>query len=564
MARHAVEWQPIARGAKIIFMVAALKRLPLAHPSFAGLLRRTRARGSVVIAVLACLSVHGADISSYKIGDVAQEDIKATVPFDVVNAVATDALKSSRAIAIPAIYREDTQMTNVIIKKFFTAFTTARSNFYKAVAAAYGKPSVDSITADGPDFGYFVTDFNVENKGFPIPPALAKDWAQGNTGAEFRDKWLDALLASMNGHVRPDHLPPLFVIHKNIRVVPVNSMDETFSLDGANKHGVVIVATNIPTITHLRKVFRDQFSPDEQPLARVLANFIQPDCLPDVELTQAARDDAVRGVVVTDHFDKDQLIVARGKTIDAEAKAALDVYSEKLIPGALNQQIAAEHQRTVEEQQRADQAQQRAQAEHQAAALAQQQQQQAIADREAAQQRALDEQAHAAAMQEQALAAQTLALKIHERNEWLMAAVGGISVLAAAVLFRLVSQRRMVPITVPARLQRMEKSPATVPAELAPYLAERLKEAVVQGLAQQRAELLDAQKMAAQEIAELVNRLDQLQAPMQERLRAYQDRIQELQKELTQRTEENRELLKMKIEMMRKHLESERSRVKLN
>jgi myosin heavy subunit len=267
---------------------------------------------------------------------------------------------------------------------------------------------------------------------------------------------------------------------------------------------------------------------------------------------------------VTDHFDTGRTIIARGKTIDAEAKAALDAYNEKLIPGVLNQQIAAEHARTVEEQQRADQAQERAQVEQQQALLAQQQQQAALADREAARKQAQEEQAHAAAMQEEALAAQTLALKIHERNEWLMAAVGGVSVLAVAVLWRLISQRRTVLGTLPARLERMERPPTPVPTELAPYLAQTLKDAIVQGLAQQRAELLDAQRMAAQEIAELVSRLDQLQAPMQERLRAYQDRIQELQKELTQRTEENRELLKLKIDMMRRHLESERGRVKLN
>src|SRR5215469_12883628 len=100
MARLAVEWRPIARRAKVIFMVAALIRLRW------------------ICAVLVCISAHARDISAYKIGDVAHEDIKATVPFDVVNAVATDALKSSRAMAVPAIYRNDTQMTNIIIKKF--------------------------------------------------------------------------------------------------------------------------------------------------------------------------------------------------------------------------------------------------------------------------------------------------------------------------------------------------------------------------------------------------------------------------------------------------------------
>jgi len=109
----------------------------------------------------------------------------------------------------------------------------------------------------------------------------------------------------------------------------------------------------------------------------------------------------------------------------------------------------------------------------------------------------------------------------------------------------------------------MEK-PVALPPELAPYLAQTLKDAVVQGLAAQRAELLEVQRQAATEITELVQRLDQLQAPMQERLRAYQERIQELQKDLAERNEENRELLKLKIEMMRRHLESERGRVKFN
>lgn len=109
----------------------------------------------------------------------------------------------------------------------------------------------------------------------------------------------------------------------------------------------------------------------------------------------------------------------------------------------------------------------------------------------------------------------------------------------------------------------MEPTPTPV-AELAPYLAQTLKDALVQGLAAQRAELLEAQRQAAVEIAELVHRLDALQAPMQDRIRAYQERIQELQKDLAERTAENRELLKMKIEMMRRQIEAERGRVTFN
>jgi hypothetical protein len=99
---------------------------------------------------------------------------------------------------------------------------------------------------------------------------------------------------------------------------------------------------------------------------------------------------------------------------------------------------------------------------------------------------------------------------------------------------------------------------------LAPHLTEALKDAVVQELAAQRRQLLAAQQDAAAELSALVKRLEQMQAPMMERLHAYESRLQELQKELVEQTEQNRELLKLKIEMTRRQMESERNRINFN
>ncbi|HXR05064.1 MAG TPA: hypothetical protein VN836_10200 [Verrucomicrobiae bacterium] len=105
--------------------------------------------------------------------------------------------------------------------------------------------------------------------------------------------------------------------------------------------------------------------------------------------------------------------------------------------------------------------------------------------------------------------------------------------------------------------QKAEHLVATRDA-LAPMLAQAVKEAVVQELAAQRRELLRVQEIAAMELVALVRRLDSLQAPLQDRMRAYEARIQELEKELAARAEENHELLKLKIEMLRCQLETER------
>jgi len=106
--------------------------------------------------------------------------------------------------------------------------------------------------------------------------------------------------------------------------------------------------------------------------------------------------------------------------------------------------------------------------------------------------------------------------------------------------------------------QQKAEQLATTRDALAPVLAQAVKEAVVQELAAQRRELLRLQEAAAIELVALIRRLDLLQAPLQDRMHAYEARIQELERELTARTEENRELLKLKIDMLRRQIESER------
>ena len=99
----------------------------------------------------------------------------------------------------------------------------------------------------------------------------------------------------------------------------------------------------------------------------------------------------------------------------------------------------------------------------------------------------------------------------------------------------------------------------SVQSSLAPNLVDALKDAVVQELAAQRRELLAGQQAAAAELTELARRLEAVQTPMLERLRAYEQRIGELEKDLADQSKENRELLKLKIDLLREKIETERS-----
>ena len=104
----------------------------------------------------------------------------------------------------------------------------------------------------------------------------------------------------------------------------------------------------------------------------------------------------------------------------------------------------------------------------------------------------------------------------------------------------------------------------SVQSSLAPHLVDALKDAVVQELAAQRRELLAAQQTAAAELTELAHRLESVQMPLLERLRAYEQRISELEKELGAQSKENRELLKMKIDLLREQIATERAATRVN
>lgn len=111
--------------------------------------------------------------------------------------------------------------------------------------------------------------------------------------------------------------------------------------------------------------------------------------------------------------------------------------------------------------------------------------------------------------------------------------------------------------------QRAAKVQEVVRSGMMGHLARWMSEKMTQKLVSQRAELLDAHQRAALEMADLEARLEQVHAPLQQRLQAYEKRIADLERELTLKGEENRELIKAKILLIRKQLEIEREKNRL-
>ncbi len=100
-------------------------------------------------------------------------------------------------------------------------------------------------------------------------------------------------------------------------------------------------------------------------------------------------------------------------------------------------------------------------------------------------------------------------------------------------------------------------SPVTHEAAIAELTA-FAKQSLVQGLYEQRNALIETQKQAQQALVELEQRLAALHLPQQARIRAYEHRIAELEKELESRGEEVRELTQATLLLVRRKLEEER------
>lgn len=138
---------------------------------------------------------------------------------------------------------------------------------------------------------------------------------------------------------------------------------------------------------------------------------------------------------------------------------------------------------------------------------------------------------------------------------WIMGALALILAMLAWVVFAL---RRSGLGTPAALIPASGKMPPATHAAALAELTEFAKQSLVQGLYEQRNALLETQKQAQQALLELEQRLAALHLPQPERIRAYERRIAELEKELETRGEEVRELTRATLLLVRRKLEEER------
>ena len=484
------------------------------------------------------------DLAEYRLGDQIEEDVITPVSLMVIDPVATKALKDKEEYRIPVIFRYNRSALEAAETSLRDTFTLARSNFLFLVEDSFRAVQLDETQLQSDLFQHVVDTFKRRNKTFPITEEMARAWAGGSTVLPEQIALSARVHQAMEGLIRYDNLTNAPKLGSQVTLVPVKSQDETITLEDVRTRGTTAFRTNLLTMSRARLALLENFSPAEADIAKFATRCLRENCFVEAELTRIARARHTDPLFVADNFQAGQMIARKGQMVDAKIMAALNELQEKTMAGRLMAEAAHERENVAREQAQA--AQMRASNRWLVIGLI------AVGG---------------------VLVIVVLALALRDRRETMMHStalsgpesaqlrgpnpvplIGATSAQTAGTDRADSWQQRAL-----AAEQKVEQAHAAIRAGV----MDQLKEKLVSNLASQREEMLEIQKSAAAELAELDQRLNELHAPLQERLRVYEARITDLEKALAAKGDENRELIKAKIEMTRKQLETERSRSEL-
>ena len=476
---------------------------------------------TIALGLAARLSL--AEVPDYKLGETAREEIITPLALVVIDPEQTAALKQKEASRVPVLCRYYTNAPDEAEKELRGVFAGARNSFLDRVESAFKHRALDAQSVTNDEFQKLVVSFLRQNKAFPLTTNLAELWARGESDRAILDSMAAALREAMAYPLRPPNIPNDVRFGATVRLVPLANWTEMPTLADAEQRGINFSRSNIVTWTRARDTLLESFPIEQRATAKFIVSFLKTNCVPDVELTRAARELRTEPIWAADRYEPGQVLAKQGQVIDKKVLAALSQWRKEAASASLALKVREDRLQT-------------------------------------AQSRARLRWAAAGGLVLGAILGVALWRRRRRgRRSLLPARMAGDGAGATVVACPSCAETIVVPEDSARRA-----APSGLPPALAPHLAKMLMDKFVRKLLSQRTGMLDTQAKATAEMAEMEVRLEKIQAPLQERLRAYEQRIGELEKELAQKGEENRELIKLKIALVRNQLAATKDQLEMN
>jgi len=528
-------------------------------------------------------------IPDCKVGDAASVDVISPTHLIVIDHDRTQQLRHEEGQRSPTIFRFYPAVSDEVEASFRSDFASAREKFLSAVEASYAKRTLSEATVELPRFQRVVASFEKERNLFPVNTDLARLWALGDSGESIQSNWVARVREVMERPIRTDPLPAeARKGPRQITLISLKAKDVPVDLAYVELQGTSFPRTNIYGLGHVREALQASFPPEERGVGAYLASLLKENCFFDGELTRQRRAKRTETLWAADEYQAGQLIVKRGEIVDARIKTVLDQLRE----------------RTGTEQAKAEPPKE--QPVPPAAPPVPEPLQLPTTSIESA----VPPMREANGWVFPAIVCISVAFPLaiwslsrRKPSHSLLpgnahrAQITGAVISCPACTSAIVVPFELTgPISVPATIastappaapdsqtdapseadarywkeralaaeNRIEKANGALRSGLIPYLARYWLGKLASRLVHQRAQLLETQQKAEQELSELEARLASVQAPLEQRLRAYEDRIAELEQDLTAKGKENRHLVEATIAMAKKKLKIERSKDRLD
>ena len=522
-------------------------------------------RIAALVAVALPVLLSAKDLGEYQFGDKVEEDIVATSKLSFLDIDSTQAERDREAQRVPLIIRYYTNAADEAEVRFREAFVKTHEDFLRSVEKTFGHRTLSDEEIASFRFQSLAMLFQKQNTSFPLSTNRAAKWAGGDEDKVFQDALAAKLRRAMMQVIRPEPLPPGFRLGSTVRLIPVGATNDVISEQEALQTNRNFAAASFALLATVRRNVGATLPRDERDAARFFSALVEPNCHLDEAVTRQLRAKSTENVWLMCTYEPGQVVAHRGDVVDRKIKTAIDLLKEKTVVREL-QDLQVKQQATVGELQQL-------MAEKKAKDAQAQEHTRELQEMQAKQQATVGE------LQQLLAENRAKDARAQEHVLWLVGTLAAVVVILAAATWQLARRRHpvtMLPATVGDAAewqqralvaeQRTQNLQSAARAGLIAHLSQWFSRMLTQRLVFQRRMLLETHDNAAAEMAALEERLEKVQAPLQVRLAAYEHRITELEKELAVRGEENRELLKAKIEMMRKQLEAARgkNRVEFN
>ena len=498
------------------------------------------------VASLACFCA-GALPPEGTAGDRASMDRIAPAPLLVVDLRETAELRQERAGALPLLYRFSTVATQEVEELLRASFGNARERFLDRLEATFGQRRL-ALEAIAPErFREALRSLQKAEMSFPLEPGLAQLWAAGDSGELILDEWATLLRAAMAPSIQSDASPGEIsapTAPGSARLIPTSLAGPTLDLNRLEPDTLAIVPlSRIQSLSQARADLVKQFPAADRPTARFLATFLKENCWFDPVSSCLLEEQKTAGIWSVDYYHKGERIVQKGEVLTAKAKLALreiqansasasarikPLWADALSPAGWRKHgippaLAAAGAFFV-----------------------------LLAGRALWRGRRPRRQTGSAAA-----TAVLITSGSDGAAEGILPNRGVESAgrRSAERLWGEVWKRRAMSAE-----RRLERLRVLFRLALATHGANGRLRRWVGGLLVERAQVLATQEQAERELADLERRFVQARTPLEERLRAYEGRIAELERQLAAKGEENRELLQATIVSTRKRLETARER----